>query len=195
MARPATKATNASTPIAAMVSQYGFTSDALHYRSHRADVVNRGVRPIPRFRESGVDAYAEAPLGRVAGPMVALVCASVLCEQFHQPALKRKKLAWRLRTRQGGCSRSPHDISPESGMVTLFLFRQSPDGELAQAPGGKPAAYAVLPSEGKVSPFARCARQACSFSFLGEDTMFEAFGIVLVALAVLALLFVISRLF
>ena len=51
------------------------------------------------------------------------------------------------------------------------------------------------PSEGKVSPFARCMRQARSFSFLGEDTMLEALGIVMLALPVLALLVVISRSF
>ena len=102
---------------------------------------------------------------------------------------------WRLRTHQGGCSSGPHKVSPKSGMVSSSLFRQSPAGELAQAPGGKPAADAVQPSEGKVSPFARCARQACPFSFLGEDAMLEALGIVLVALAILAFLVVIGRSF
>jgi hypothetical protein len=70
----------------------------------------------------------------------------------------------------GGLS-GRHNVSPESGIVNSFLFRQSAGGKLAQHSGGKPAAHAVLPTEGKVSPFARCARRACSFPFLGEDAI------------------------
>ena len=90
-----------------------------------------------------------------------------------------------------GCARrSP----PNRGWLTHPSF-----GSLllvnSTSPGGKPTADAVPPSEGKFSPFARCARQAYSFSFLGEDIMLEALGIVLVALAFLAFLVVISRSF
>ena len=50
------------------------------------------------------------------------------------------------------------------------------------------------PSEGKV-PFARCRGRHVRSRSLGEDTMLEALGIVLVALAVIAFLVVISRSF
>ena len=72
-------------------------------------------------------------------------------------------------------------------IVSLSLSRQSPDGKFSPR-GGEPAADAVPPSEGKVSPFARCARQPCSFPFVREDAMLEALGILMVALAFLVFL-------
>ena len=81
-------------------------------------------------------------------------------------------------------------------MVSSFLFRQSPDGELAQAPRGG-AGRGCGPTERRERsppPLGVRGRHVRSRSW-GEDTMLEALGIVLVALAVLAFLVVISRLF
>ena len=102
---------------------------------------------------------------------------------------------WRLRTHQGGCSSGAHKVSPKSGMVSSFLFRQSPDGELAQSPGGSRPRMRSPPSEGKVSPSLGVRGRHVRSRSLGEDTMLEALGIVLVALAVIAFLVVISRSF
>ena len=49
-------------------------------------------------------------------------------------------------------------------------------------------------AKGRV-PFARCARQACSFSLVREDAMLETLGILMVALVFLAFLVLIGRSF